>query len=1211
MSRTPDRAEPDAGAARPDGRQQPLLVVGAQDQRGPGGRLLERLEQRRLGVVVHPVRVAEDRDPRAALDGQQRELDGQAADGAGLGVLAIADPDLAAGALGLQAVQVRMVAVLHHPAAATRPARPVGPLGARAQERGREVHRERELADGRAVPPAGCACGTRVASIARTAATAAGCPTVGKPSMAIAGTAWGVSPRRPRRAFGLRGARFFGARRLGGVRRDGVGGGSRVGRLATGRALLRRGCLGRRGGDRGVGRRVRRGRRGGRPATRRARLGGRRLLGDGLRRRRPRLPPWSCGLRVARAFGAGASSTAASTGASARLAWRAGADDPAAGRPWPIWARSSSSSSGGHLAPRLAAARAARGARSNRSGRSWRGPRDGWPPRLPGCRRLRLPAAAADRADGSAYRLGAGAAASAAAAVSLALDGGRVGAASTAAATAASAAATATAVAAALGSPALGDQVLGDLGLLEVLLVVGERREAARRRPGRPGAELRVPHGPERRRARRARRGVERVEVVERRRQLAGARARGARGASAAATGSAATASPSSSRRSGALDAGLLVAPAAATAATAAAPATPAAVRVRPQRSPSAPSTPSAPSAPSGASSSSSSSSPSSGSSKSSATPDAGLEAARDSFSPGRATSPDGAPLPPPMRTPRRRPRAPSGSRTTGRHEPPRPAPPRGPTATAATTATTAATGALGLLLGDLGHRQVLLVVRRRGGPNAWSSCRRVAIWVMSVNRSATSIRSDDVLPRKLMTSHRTPISWTARMARGEVAVARHDDGDVEVARGLHQVDDELDVEVRLDLAVAVLADVLADDLVLVAREELVEVALVLVVRVEPGIGIRADEIASGGGRLQQRDVVDVHAGRLGRVEDVRHVHEDGDVLAHSDSYGGGAVRPSRPPGALGSAGGRTGRRDGAPERWPGGGEPGPLEAGEVRGIGGLVSPRPTSNPCCSRSGGAPPGAHRSRGPRRGRARRPGGRPCPRSRRRRPTDGGRGARRRRARVALRRRACSRSAGRRAGASGPRHRGIRGRIAAIDARPMRGQAVDVRDAGLSNQVLHAEGRTSCSKGGRCACAPVQTWIGGGGHACRRIRGPGGERLEARQPIPGAMATPCIRVADVYHTASLDRPCGERWLVPRSRSRHRRIRATTGSTRDGPRFPRRTALGSEGVGGGVHEVRTSWRGRWGRRHHRDRVQRARPAAAAPRQAEPRSRSGSSCR
>ena len=35
----------------------------------------------------------------------------------------------------------------------------------------------------------------------------------------------------------------------------------------------------------------------------------------------------------------------------------------------------------------------------------------------------------------------------------------------------------------------------------------------------------------------------------------------------------------------------------------------------------------------------------------------------------------------------------------------------------------------------------------------------------MSVNRSATSIRSELVLPRKLMTSTRMPCSWTARMA--------------------------------------------------------------------------------------------------------------------------------------------------------------------------------------------------------------------------------------------------------------------------------------------------------------------------------------------------------------------------------------------------------------------------------------------------------------
>jgi hypothetical protein len=64
--------------------------------------------------------------------------------------------------------------------------------------------------------------------------------------------------------------------------------------------------------------------------------------------------------------------------------------------------------------------------------------------------------------------------------------------------------------------------------------------------------------------------------------------------------------------------------------------------------------------------------------------------------------------------------------------------------------------------------------------------------------------------------------------------VARHDDRDVQVPGRLHHVDDELDVEVGLDLAVAVLADVLADDLVAVAAQEVMEVPLVLVVGVQP-----------------------------------------------------------------------------------------------------------------------------------------------------------------------------------------------------------------------------------------------------------------------------------------------------------------------------------------------------------------------------------------
>ena len=63
-----DRAEPEAGAARPDSRHQAVLVVRAEDDRHAGGRLLERLEERRLGVVAHPVGPLEDRDAGAALD---------------------------------------------------------------------------------------------------------------------------------------------------------------------------------------------------------------------------------------------------------------------------------------------------------------------------------------------------------------------------------------------------------------------------------------------------------------------------------------------------------------------------------------------------------------------------------------------------------------------------------------------------------------------------------------------------------------------------------------------------------------------------------------------------------------------------------------------------------------------------------------------------------------------------------------------------------------------------------------------------------------------------------------------------------------------------------------------------------------------------------------------------------------------------------------
>ncbi len=49
--------------------------------------------------------------------------------------------------------------------------------------------------------------------------------------------------------------------------------------------------------------------------------------------------------------------------------------------------------------------------------------------------------------------------------------------------------------------------------------------------------------------------------------------------------------------------------------------------------------------------------------------------------------------------------------------------------------------------------------------PDAVDPFSTFARWVMSVKRSATSMRSELVLPRKLITSTRTPVSWTARIA--------------------------------------------------------------------------------------------------------------------------------------------------------------------------------------------------------------------------------------------------------------------------------------------------------------------------------------------------------------------------------------------------------------------------------------------------------------
>ena len=209
--------------------------------------------------------------------------------------------------------------------------------------------------------------------------------------------------------------------------------------------------------------------------------------------------------------------------------------------------------------------------------------------------------------------------------------------------------------------------------------------------------------------------------------------------------------------------------------------------------------------------------------------------------------------------------------------------------ATPATAATSDA-GPLGLLVGDLGHRQIRIVV---GDPPTGACPLLDAGQLDDVGElvgdldevgAGIAAEADDLDADTLLLD--------GADGRREVAVARHHDGDVEVASGLHHVDDQLDVEVRLDLAVAVLADVLADDLVVAPAQEVVEVALVLVVRVEPRVRVGAHQVAACRGRFEKRDVIDVHARGLGRIEDVRDVYEDGDVLAHDDSLGD-RVRPA------------------------------------------------------------------------------------------------------------------------------------------------------------------------------------------------------------------------------------------------------------------------------------------------------------------------------
>jgi hypothetical protein len=141
----PDETEPDAKTTRTDGRQKASLLIGAEQDRDARRRLLERLEQGRLRVLVHPVRTLDDRDTRPALDRHEQQLADQILDTPVPGFWST-DDHLTTRPGGAEPVEVGVAAVLDEPA---RPARSARPLieWRRAQETGADVERECRLAD--------------------------------------------------------------------------------------------------------------------------------------------------------------------------------------------------------------------------------------------------------------------------------------------------------------------------------------------------------------------------------------------------------------------------------------------------------------------------------------------------------------------------------------------------------------------------------------------------------------------------------------------------------------------------------------------------------------------------------------------------------------------------------------------------------------------------------------------------------------------------------------------------------------------------------------------------------------------------------------------------------------------------------------------------------------------------------------------------------
>ncbi len=91
-----DEPEAEAEAARSNRREEARLLVRAEEDGHAGRRLLEGLEQGRLGVLVHPVGTLDDRHACAALDRHQLQLDDEILDASELR-LGATDDHLATG----------------------------------------------------------------------------------------------------------------------------------------------------------------------------------------------------------------------------------------------------------------------------------------------------------------------------------------------------------------------------------------------------------------------------------------------------------------------------------------------------------------------------------------------------------------------------------------------------------------------------------------------------------------------------------------------------------------------------------------------------------------------------------------------------------------------------------------------------------------------------------------------------------------------------------------------------------------------------------------------------------------------------------------------------------------------------------------------------------------------------------------------------------